>query len=256
MRTESELRDELRRTRPGTTSRIDPDAVIRKAKARRAPRQIAFGSVAVLAVAGFAILGTSTLPSFISMSTGTADSAGVAGPESAMSELKDDHFNGLYDARRALTGRCGETSSALAPTPLGLQLMAAFPSSIPADGESVAGTVTLTNTGSSHVRGSTSSEPVLILSRNGVTVWHSNGPLPSEPHAVDLAPGDSISYPASFTPVECSAEDEVGDRFRDNLPALEPGEVELTAAIWFVPEGADTAAGAAISGPPQTITLR
>lgn len=257
VRTESELRDELQRSIPGSASRIDADAIIRKAKARRAPRQVAFGSVAVLAVAGFAVLGTSALPSLFPSSTGASDSAGMSAPESSISEKNGDHFGAAQsDANRVLTGQCGRTAVSPPPSSLGLTLTPSFPTPVSRGSQPVTGTVTLTNTGTSPVRGSTSFEPVIELARNGMTVWHTSGSVPSLGRLIDLAPGESTTYSASFTPVECTSEDETGIRFRDNLPPLDFGDVTLTAAIQFIPDGATGEEAVIISGPPQTITLR
>lgn len=257
VRTESELRDELHRSIPGSSSRIDADAIIRKAKVRRAPRQIAFGSVAVLAVAGFAVLGTSALPSLFPGSTGTSDSAGMSAPEASTTEKNGDHVGAAQsDANRALTGRCGEAAIAPPPNSLGLTLTPSFPTAVSRGDQPVTGMVTLTNTGTSPVRGFTSFEPVIELARNGMTVWHTSGAAPSPGRLIDLAPGESTTYPASFTPVECTSEDETGIRFRDNLPPLGAGDVTLTAAIQLIPAGAAGEEAVIISGPPQTITLR
>jgi hypothetical protein len=254
--TESELRDTLRGGAPNNPPRIDTEEVIRKAKARRAPRQVAFGSVAVLAIAGFAVFGASTLPSLLPMSSGTADSAGISGPESAMSDLNGEHSDAPQpDANRVLTSRCGEATDAISPNSMGLVLTTSFPASIPADGQTVSGTATLTNTGASRVQGSTAVEPYLELSRSGITVWHSNGAIPSLGRLVDLAPGESVTYSTRFTPVECSAADESGFPFRENLPKLTSGGVDVVATIQFIPEGATSEAGVLVSGPPETITL-
>lgn len=262
MPTESELRDQLHGAKPAGSSRIDADAVIRRAKVRRAPRQVAFGAVAVLAVAGVTALGVYTVPSLFSLSTGASDSATMSGAVSPSSESGAENRGGsqsLGDAGPGtdgtLTSRCGAASVAIAPNPLGLVLTPVFPTSAAADGQRVTGTVTLTNSGTSRAVGSTAVQPVITLSRDGITVWHSNGAVADLGRLVDLDPGQSMTYSASFTPVVCSPEDEAGYQFRANLPKFDAGTVTLTATIQFIPEGATTAEGVIVSGPPETITL-
>ncbi len=263
MHSESDLRDELNGAAPTTSSRIDPDAVIRRAKARRVPRQVAFGSAAVLAVAGFAVLGTSTLPSLFSMSTGASDSAIVAGAGSQVSELKGDHFGDAQPgANRQIAGRCGSASIGAAPNSWGLVLTTSFPATAQANGLPVSGTVTLTNTGATRVTGTTSTTPVISLVRDGITVWHTGGAADGPGRSIALDSGQSVTFSASYTPVECTVDDESADVFPEDLPPLGPGAVDVMAAINFVPDASDASdapdAGAevVVSGPAHAVTLR
>ena len=260
MHTESELRDKLRGAVPAATSRIDPAVIIRRAKVRRAPRQVAFGSVAALAVAGFTFLGVSVAPSLFSMSTGASDSASIVGAESfkddpAGSQVGGGASNGAHepDIDARLSARCGISPLTVAPNSLGLELTTSFPESVPADGSSVSGLVTVTNTGNSRVRGTTSVEPIVSLSRNGVTVWHTSGSAADLARHVDLEPGQSAIYSASFRTIQCNPDDENPATVGDNLPALVPGPAEVTATITYF---SDTGDSFLISGPAESIILR
>jgi hypothetical protein len=75
---------------------------------------------------------------------------------------------------------------------------------------------------------------------------------------VDLAPGESLEYTASFDAVECGPEDDGPDGFRADLPALAPGTYELSAAIDFapdVPDPTEPALADLVTGPRSVITL-
>ncbi len=84
-----------------------------------------------------------------------------------------------------------------------------------------------------------------------MVVWHSNGVAIELAREVSLAPGESIEYAASFSPVVCGVEDdETG--FRSDLPAASPGVYEVSAAIDVMGEFD----ALLVTGPAQTITLR
>jgi len=61
-----------------------------------------------------------------------------------------------------------------------------------------------------------------------------------------------MSYPASFTPVVCGVEDDLGDSFRDALPAASPGEYTVSAAL----DVSGDLGTELVTGPASTITLR
>jgi hypothetical protein len=105
----------------------------------------------------------------------------------------------------------------------------------------------------------TAAAPAITVSQEGITLWHSNGAMVMSLVIVDLAPGESLEYAASFTPVLCGVEDDMAEVFRNDLPALDPGEYELSAAIDFVLDetlAADYEPFAyLVTGPRSTITL-
>lgn len=263
MATESELRNQLRGDVTGAPSRIDADLVIRRAKMRRAPRQFAVGSVAVLAVAGFTVLGVSVTPSLFSMSTGAADSAAISGAEPQLGAPESGLIDGANDpnlvdpnSKRTRASQCGEEIVESAPNEWGLELTTQFPSVVAASTQPVSGIVTLTNAGSSRVQGVTSALPTMLLSRDGLTLWRTSGMVTEQARIVDLGPGESLSYTTTFTPAECSQEGDAESQFGDNLPALTPGDVMLSAAILFIPEGDPEGRGVVIAGHPVTVSVR
>lgn len=249
MPTESDLRDALEGVSP-QTSRLDAAAVVRRARARRLPRQVAVASFAGLAVAGVVVVGASTLPRV--MSTTTAADSAVEAPESAAGGSPSQ-----YTVRpdESFANVCGEPTKP-PPSAGELVLNLTFPSSAAADGLPVDGVATLINAGSTRLTGSTPARPVITISRDGVTVWHSNGPLDQAGRLIDLAPGESVDFAVSFTPVECSAPDEIGDGFRGELPALGPGTYEVSAFLAFAPEGAMQSSMTFVGGPVRTIVLQ
>lgn len=229
MATEDDLRDMLgSATTPGP---IDAGKVIARARARRLPRRIAVGAIGTLAVAAIAVVGIQTIsrPPVIS-----AMSQGAAAPSAETGQALDA-------AKRAPADRinlCEGPLAAPAPSFSGLRLDVDFPTSIPVGTNPVEGTVTIVNTSSSRVVGTTAAGPAMTLSRDGIVIWHSNGPADQSATVVDLAPGESLEYPASFTPVRCAVQDDEAEHFRPDLPAVPAGNYELSAAIDFLPDAA------------------
>ncbi|HEY9497657.1 MAG TPA: hypothetical protein VIQ78_01375 [Terrimesophilobacter sp.] len=249
--TEEELRSALHGG-PEVPSTLDADAVIRRARSHRLPRKIAFGSAAALTVAGIVLVGftVARIPQSALMSA--SDNAG--GAESADApQPRDLQYEGLPAEK---VNPCGGELAPVAPSENGLMLTTHFPEGAPADGRPVSGTVTLSNTGTGRVIGSTAASPVITLSRDGTVLWHSNGAMIAIAVLVDLAPGESMDYQVSLTPVACGAQDELGSGFRDNLPALPAGDYRVSALIDFVPQSADAGGHQLLGGPPQTLTLR
>jgi hypothetical protein len=245
---EDDLRDLFARTEAPNT--LDAKRIIARSRARRLPKQLAAGSVGALAVVGVVVLGVqiTQLPSPVSMTAGEAFDSSAPAPEIApMKRAPADKVN-----------LCTGTLAEIAPSQYGLRLDVAFPASAPVGTEPVAGTVRLTNTSDSEVVGTTPATPAITLSRDGVVLWHSNGPTILSMVEVDLAPGASLEYPASFTPVSCGVEDDLADAFRTDLPALGAGDYELSALIDFT---ADASMGQLtpdldlVEGPRSTITL-
>lgn len=114
----------------------------------------------------------------------------------------------------------------------------------------------MTNTGTTRANGTTSIQPFMTLSREGIVAWHSNGAIDSRGVLVDLAPGESISYPVSVTPVVCDATDELAQGFRDNLPPIGPGQIVLSAVIGFFPDSSSVGREILVTGPPEIIELQ
>jgi len=264
MATESEFRDQLRNHATEVPSQLDAEFIIRQAKRRRTPRQIAVGSVSALAVVGFTVLGVSVAPSLMSASTGAADSAAISSAESQFDAPEAELESGTSErdgatpgAERSLTSRCGTSTPEFVSNELGLELAVTFPREITTGSHPVEGTVTLTNTGAFQVHGVILAEPTMTVSRDGLTLWHSAGASPQAAQDVALAAGESQSFPAFFTPVDCSAADDAQLEFPQTLPAITPGAVALIAAIEFRTDLADAAGSHVIfSQPSDTVLMR
>lgn len=245
---EKELRDLLAGVEAPHT--LDAQRIIRRSRARRLPKQLAAGSIGALAVVGIAVLGVqvSQFSSPVSMTAGEASDSSAPVPEAAaMKRAAADEVN-----------LCAGTLAEIAPSQYGLQLDVLFPSTVPTGTAAVQGIVRLTNTSDRQVVGSTPATPAITLSRDGAVLWHSNGPTILSMVDVDLAPGASIDYPASFTPVRCGVEDDLLDAFRTDLPAAEPGQYELSALLDFTADasmGQPTTELDLVSGPRSAIAL-
>jgi hypothetical protein len=236
MANESTLRELLRSADDGATAPIDTAAVIRRSKARRLPRQIGVGGVFTLAVGGIGIAGLQGLGG-VSPVSQSAESSTASDEPPETQPGEGDQFLGTDEAAGGISrapaeklNGCGGPLAEVAPSGTGLELTAAFPEAM-AGAARVEGTVTLTNTGSETVTGYTAATPAVTLSRNGVVIWHSNGPTIQMIREVRLAPGESLSYATSVTPVVCGVDDEAAESFRDDLPPAPAGDYEVSAAI-------------------------
>ncbi|MEO7349371.1 MAG: hypothetical protein ABIW32_05895 [Terrimesophilobacter sp.] len=238
---------------------IDPEAIVRKARARRVPKQIAFSSVSVLAVVGVATLGITILPALQAGHDGASSSSVMAtAPESSQDSggSARDTAAKSFDARLLAVSVCGAPAFTAEPNSLGLTISVSFSDSAPTNGQEVGGTVTLTNTGPSRVSGMTAVAPTVVLSRDGMTVWHTDRAALPALKAVDLEPGQSSVFDASFNPVECAPEDDASGHFRDNLPPLSAGSYEVSAELTFVPDVSESGESFLITAPGRTIVLR
>ncbi len=251
MPTEDDLRKLLSGAEAPNT--LDAERIIAKSRMRRLPAQLAAGTIGVLALAGVGVVVVQTsqlgVPSAV---TSAEDSAMVEGGAS------DSELSEIKRAPADLLNLCGAPVSDIVPSTSGLELAVAFPSTVAAGTTRVDGTVRLTNLSTERVTGTTAAVPALTLSRDGVTVWHTNGAMILSATIVDLAPGESLEYTASFEPVQCAPEDDGPDGFRANLPALAPGTYELSAAIDFAPDAADPnepALADLVMGPRSVITI-
>lgn len=239
------------------SAEIDVADVVRRSRARRRPRVAIVSVGSALAVCGLIVLGIGVAGSGVAPASDTAGSAPMADSadsgESA-SMLSDEKRSAARDLNR-----CGTPVVVPEPNANGLRLSVAFPSAITEGTESVEGTITLTNEGTAVWSGYTAAAPTVTLVSDGVVVWHSNGPTIQLARDVSLAPGESIDYLATLTPVVCGPADEaVGDQartadtgFRSDLPAAPAGPYLVYAAIDL--EGAGDAQ--LISGEPQAVAV-
>ncbi|MBC7590830.1 MAG: hypothetical protein H7226_07280 [Salinibacterium sp.] len=251
--------DELRRLLASGEvphERIDTNSVIRRSRTRRLPRQIAAGAVSALAVVGIvtvAVQSTQFNSPAMMTSQGAADGGSS---EAAPSESFD---TSLKRAPADKVNFCTGALAELSPSVYGLRLDVTFPATATVGVSPVEGAVTLTNTSDSQVTGYTGPTPALTLSQDGIVLWHSNGPMITSLALIDLAPGASMSYPASFTPVRCGVDDDMGTSFRDDLPAVPAGQYDLSAVIDFTADPSmmqqDTPELDLVNGPLSPITL-
>jgi hypothetical protein len=263
MSTESEFRELLRASAAGASggsSRLDAASVIRRVRRRRLPQQLAVGGLGTLAIAGIGVGGVSAIQTFL---PGTNTAGSAVGPAQSDGEGSSSSDGPLTDQgiKRAPADRinlCGGTVAEVAPAASGLVLTPDFPASAIADGRPVTGTVTLTNTGTETITGTTAASPAITVSADETVLWHSNGPMIMMAAVVDLAPGASMQYQASFTPVRCGTADDLAEGFRSDLPALPAGDYRISAAIDLSREasGTGTASTELVTGPAQSITLR
>ncbi|CAN5133968.1 hypothetical protein BH09ACT2_BH09ACT2_13040 [soil metagenome] len=257
MSTESDLKKMFAEAGPSLGT-VDLSRVLRRSSRRRVAQQFAVGSATTLAVAGIGVAGFTgirgLMPSFSSGSATSASAPETRGDSPLGSSATD---GGLTRAPADRINLCGGTLADVAPNADGLVLTTRFE---PADASAdrVSGTVTLTNSGTEHITGTTAASPAITLSRDGVVLWHSNGAMIAMAALVDLAPGASLTYPASFVPVTCSAEDDSTGSFRDDLPHLAPGDYRVSAALDLSRQAADGSflGTDLVTGPTSPVILR
>jgi hypothetical protein len=243
---------------PGSTP-LDPQQVIRRSKARRVPRQVGTGALLSLAVVGIGIAGFSGIGGSQVSNTTMSDSADESGTTESGNDTRSDptgneesmdggDFTQLAPVEKM--NLCGGPLADVAPSPSGLTITVEFPDS-PAGTAIVEGTATLTNGGSDTITGYTAASPAVTLSQNGTVIWHSNGPMIMLAVDVNLAPGESMTYPVTFTPVVCGVEDDSAESFREDLPPAPAGQYDVSAAIAVMGESTiDT-----VVGPLTPVTL-
>lgn len=252
MPTEDDLRAALRAA-DAPEPALDARRVVARARARRAPAQVGGALVGVLALTGIGVVAVQTLP----LTAPPVESAMVA--EGGAADT-DSSVSSLEDAKRAPAERlnlCGAPVAEAVPSTSGLELTVEFPETATSGTDPIDGVVRLTNTSGERVTGTTAAVPAITMARDGVTVWHSNGPMILSLTIVDLAPGESLEYRTSIVPVECGPEDEA-ETFREDLPALAPGDYTLSAAIDFSPDAPPADAPALadlVMGPASSIRL-
>jgi hypothetical protein len=271
------------------SSPLDAQEIIRRSRRRRLPARIGAGAALSLAVVGIGVAGMTGLNS-MSFGTAASDSAissessgdevmgtnegsgnpGAEQPDTPGTEQSGDAgaepLNGPAAEQFGLEGPtssggisrapadkvnlCGGPVAEIAPNERGLELTVHFADATVGEA-TVTGEVTLTNNGTETVTGYTAASPAITLAQNNMVVWHSNGPMIMLAVDVNLAPGESMVYPATFSPVVCSVEDDLGESFRDDLPAAPAGQYQVSAAIDLM--GGSIAE--LVSGPAATVTL-
>ncbi|MBC7403568.1 MAG: hypothetical protein H7279_10420 [Microbacteriaceae bacterium] len=261
MSTESDLKKMFSET-GATLGQVDLSRVLRRSSRRRIAQQVAVGSATTLAVAGIGVAGFTGIRG-LAQSTGSASSAAAPDairpdanrPEATGGSTATD--SGLTRAPAERINLCGGALAKVAPNAAGLVLTTSFE---PADAaaDRVSGTVTITNSGSAHVTGTSAATPTIVLSKNGIVLWHSNGPVAAIGAIVDLAPGASMTYQASFQPVTCAVEDDSSVSFRDNLPHVAAGAYQVSAALDLSRQNADGSFPGTdlVTGPASEVTLR
>jgi hypothetical protein len=258
MSAESDLKRLFAETGPNLGS-VDLDRVLRRSSRRRVVQQVAVGGATTLAVAGIGVASVVGIRG-IGSQTGSGSSS-VAG--SAGSPAKDSRGESATEApsiQRAPADKlnlCGGTLADVSPNASGLVLTAHF-AAADASADRVDGTVTLTNSGPDRITGSSPATPAITLSRDSKVLWHSNGPMIALAAVVDLAPGASMTYNASFVPVRCATEDETAGSFPQNLPHVSPGTYQVSAAIDLTRDAADGSFAGLdlVTGPTADVTLR
>jgi hypothetical protein len=264
MPTESEFRTLLKNEAEDSAGsrRLDAAAIIRRSKRRRLPQQLAVGGLSTLAVAGIGFAGVTAfrmLPQgAMTMSAGSSAGSKAVPEQANPEQAAPGTAQGIKRAPADRINLCGGPLAEVAPNPDGLVLSTAFPASSTIGTKAIEGAVTLTNPGTQTIKGTTAASPAITVSQDGVVLWHSNGPMIMLAVAVNLAPGQSMSYRASFTAVRCEVADDLADGFPDTLPALPTGSYQLSAAIDLSRESADGgfSANELVTGPVQTVTLR
>ncbi len=258
MSTESDLKDLLAQANP-TLRPVDLSRVLRRSSRRRVAQKAAVGSATTLAVAGIGFAGFTGIRGLGQSTTaGSASTANAPDSRGGSTSLESSATGG--SSKRAPAEKinlCGGGLAEVAPNSSGLVLTTRFgPASVSA--EQVAGTVTLTNTGTERITGSTAASPAITLSKDGIVLWHSNGPTIGMAALVDLAPGASLTYQAFFVPVRCAIEDDSAASFRADLPRVAPGEYQISAAIDLSRQSPDGALLGTdlVTGPVSPVILR
>ncbi len=246
MPSESDLRNLLHGPDPEGRAAIDVDAVLTRARRRRRPKVVAaqaLGSVALVGVLGTAIV--VSLPRPAEQATMTAQDAPAGAGESATQPFADQ------DALTAMSAVCGEPVAFPPASPdlvleISMETIFEPESRIPV-------TVTLRNTGAEIIRGSTGAAPLMTFARDGIVLWHSFAAPDGGVRAIDLDPGESVTYETYFDRTVCGSEDDlVVDDPANPLPAAGPGQYEVFATLTL---SGDDGTSAVASGPPMSLEI-
>ncbi|CAN5609173.1 hypothetical protein BH10ACT7_BH10ACT7_26520 [soil metagenome] len=247
MPSESDLRDFFTSTpAPGG---LDAKRIISRSRARRLPKQIGAGAVGSLAVIGFGAVGVQSLQ--------------VATPISSMDQTAEAPVDTMESAAKRppveMVNLCGVPLAEVSPSFYGLQLDMVFPEAAATGTTPIEGAVRLTNTSDIRVVGTTDPVAAVTLSQDDITLWHSTGVMDRSIEMVDLAPGESLEYPATFTPVRCESDFDLEPGSGVELPPVPEGVYELSALIYFSPDASMPQTGTTeldlVSGPRSMITL-
>jgi hypothetical protein len=216
--------------------KLDARTIIRRSKRRRLPKQIGVGGASAVAAVGIftgagfglsALGGSSSAGSSIaSLADGAQDSGRSPAPEKSDGTV----VPGVKRPAAEGINTCGGALETPAPSATGLRLTVDFPDAA-AGASSVNGTVTLTNTGPDAIRGDAYARPTVILSRDGVVIWHSHDLVIRDPLPVSLDPGQSVSFDASFAPVVCTSDSDLAPDRDGQLPAAHRGEYQVSAIM-------------------------
>jgi hypothetical protein len=244
--------------------KLDVDSVLRRARRRRLPRQLAAGGVVTLAIGGLFVGGAFAF----TPNQPTISAASDAAPEAPANLYADgDDVSSLAsgsatesslatgdELKRSPADRINLCTGALAetiPSQTGLVVTTHFDDAA-AGSAVVRGTVTLTNTGTSTITGTSGSWVSITLSQDDVVLWHTNGSHDMLGREITLAPGGSIEYDASFEPVTCTVDDDLAEGFPAGLPPVAAGEYQVSAAIDIVIDST----AELVTGPTANITLK
>ena len=257
MSTESDLKKMFSDAGP-SLGHVDLCGVLRRSSRRRVAQQVAVGSATTLAVAGIGVAGLTGIHGLMPSTTaGSASSANAPEPrgDSTLGSTATDR--GLTRAPADKINLCGGALADVARNAGGLILRTNF-AAADASADRITGTVTLTNSGSERISGTSAATPAITLSKDGVVLWHSNGPMIAMAAVVDLAPGASLSYQASFRPVACAVDDDGAGSFRSDLPHVAAGQYQVSAALDLSRQNADGSVLRTdlVTGPVSEVTLR
>lgn len=194
------LRDDADAWAP-PASRIDVDAVISAARARRRPRQWAAGALGLVAVLGLGGVAVGALapPSLIAASeSADSGSAGTAAPESAgadelLSEPGDARIDGLLS--------CGAVPPAPGQGPIGLVAEAVLPGEGDAGAE-LSGTLRLINQGTEPRTVITAREADAVVLQGGIVVGEATIAGVAAQTAI-IDPEVSIDLPVRVSTIAC-----------------------------------------------------
>lgn len=194
------LRDDADASAP-PASRIDVDAAISAARARRRPRQWAAGALGLVAVLGLGGIAVGALapPSIIAANeSADTDGTGTAAPESAgadelLSEPGGARIDGLLS--------CGAVPPAPAQGPVGLGAEAELPGAGDA-GAALSGTLRLINTGTGPRTVITAREAEAVVLQGGVVVGEATIVDDAAQTAI-IDPGVSVDLPVRVSTTSC-----------------------------------------------------
>ncbi len=245
MPTESELRDWLKGGQTPPSPGVDPADIVRRVRRRRLPRQLVAGAATTLAAAGVMVLGVATLPQLV-QSPASVMSDGMQSQEFGTGPADESHDSSLVPTSPLqLLNQCGQPLTIVQPAASGLTLTLAFPSDVAIANGEVMGTVTLLNSSTKRVTGSAAAGPAITLSQDGVTVWH-GAPAPlAEAVPIDLAPGQSTRFDATFIPAMCGS---TGSSTNGPLAPAAPGSYQLSGAIVVAEVGDGSTTGSELVG--------